>query len=52
MITKYTTQQKYIMLIKSPFYQRLTPLRKVLAKDEFFSCPDNDIIVSKFYCIF
>lgn len=48
----YTTQEKFILLIKCPFYQRLTPLRKVLAKEEFWNCPNNDLLVSKYYCIF
>jgi hypothetical protein len=51
-LTNYNIQEKFISLIKCPFYQRLTPLRKVLAKEEFCNCPNNDIFISKYYCVF
>ena len=49
---KKLVQYRFTLLIKSPFYQRLSPSRKILSKIEFLNCPDNDILYIKFYTIF
>lgn len=40
------------LLIKNPFYQKLSSNRKILSKVEFLNCPHNEILYLKYYTIF
>lgn len=45
-------RQRFNLLIKSPFYQRLSPMKKILSKVEFINCPDNDFISIRYYTVY
>lgn len=44
-------RQRFNLLIKNPFYQRLSPLKKILSKVEFINCPDNDLLSIRYYTV-